>query len=145
MTDSSKQTWQWISSLETMDEFLPDRTHHFYTHPNHTPNSNIITVRAIFPAGSAHKFHSHPNMEEVIYIVHGTCEQWVEDDMQLMLEGDSVHIPAGTVHGSYNAGDDDLVLLAILTPADADGPHTVDHYKEEPYASLPAGQTSAGF
>ena len=145
MTESSENAWTWVSSLETVDEYLPDRTHHFYTSPENTPNSNIICVRAIIPPGSSHKFHSHPNMEEIIYIIHGTCEQWVEQDMQMLLEGDTVHIPAGTVHGSYNIGDDDLVLLAILTPADAEGPQTVDHYTEEPYASLPAGESSAMF
>jgi hypothetical protein len=36
--------------------------------------------------------------------------------------GESAHIPRNIVHGTYNAGDETLVFLAILPPAIFDGP-----------------------
>jgi len=43
------------------------------------------------------------------------------------------------VHGTYNAGDGDLVFLAILSPAVFEGPALVDMSGEAPWASLRSG------
>jgi hypothetical protein len=40
------------------------------------------------------------------------------------------------VHGSYNAGQDTLHLLAILSPAKINGPPLVDVSQDEPWRSL---------
>ena len=54
------------------------------------------------------------------------------------------HIPRDVVHGTYNAGDETLVFLAILSPAIFDGPALVDASREEPWASLrPASGSGA--
>jgi len=46
------------------------------------------------------------------------------------------HIPVNRVHGTYNAGKEDLLFLAILSPAKFDGPALIDVSKEEPWCSL---------
>jgi quercetin dioxygenase-like cupin family protein len=46
------------------------------------------------------------------------------------------HIPRDVVHGTYNAGDDTLVFLAILSPAKISGPALVDVADEEPWRSM---------
>jgi oxalate decarboxylase/phosphoglucose isomerase-like protein (cupin superfamily) len=48
------------------------------------------------------------------------------------------HIPRDVVHGTYNAGADTLVFLAILSPARIAGPALVDMAGEEPWRSLKA-------
>ena len=40
------------------------------------------------------------------------------------------------MHGTYNAGDTDLVILAILSPAIFEGPALVDVSGDQPWASL---------
>jgi len=75
-------------------------------------------------------------MEEIIYVVSGTAEQWVDRDKRLLGPGDIAHIPADVVHGTYNAGSDTLVFLAILSPAKAKGPFLIDCYDEEPWRRL---------
>ena len=40
------------------------------------------------------------------------------------------------VHGTYNAGEETLVFLAILSPAKIEGPPLVDMYGEQPWKSL---------
>ena len=47
---------------------------------------------------------------------------------------------ADVVHGTYNAGDGDLVFLAILSPAVFEGPALVDVSGEAPWASLRASR-----
>jgi quercetin dioxygenase-like cupin family protein len=77
-------------------------------------------------------------MEEIIYVVSGTAEQWVDRVSQKLGAGDVAHIPRDEVHGTYNAGDETLVFLAILSPAVFEGPALVDVSAEEPWASLRA-------
>ena len=93
-------------------------------------------VRVRMPKGKAHQFHRHPEMEEIIYVESGTAEQWVDKEKRILRAGESAHIPKNVVHGTYNAGDDTLVFLAILSPAKFKGPALVDVHKEQPWASL---------
>jgi quercetin dioxygenase-like cupin family protein len=75
-------------------------------------------------------------MEEIIYVVSGTAEQWVDREKRTLRAGEIAHIPQDVVHGTYNAGDDDLVFLAILSPAKFEGPALIDVHTEEPWRSL---------
>src|SRR5206468_498693 len=65
----------------------------------------IMTVEATFLPSKSHAFHRHPNQEEVIYVLAGELEQWVEDERRMLRAGDAVVIPAAVVHASYNVGD----------------------------------------
>jgi quercetin dioxygenase-like cupin family protein len=95
---------------------------------------NLVRVR--IPPGKAHQFHRHPHMEEIIYVVEGECEQWVDRESRTLRSGESAHIPMDVVHGSYNYTDRELVLLAILSPAKIDGPALVDMCEQEPWRSI---------
>ena len=75
-------------------------------------------------------------MEEIIYVVSGTAEQWVDREKKLLGPGDIAHIPADVVHGTYNAGSETLVFLAILAPAKFEGPALIDVHLEEPWRTL---------
>ena len=66
--------------------------------------------------GNGHNFHKHPDQEEVIYVIAGTIEQWIDQEKRLLGPGDSAFIPADVVHASFNAGEGDARLLAILGP-----------------------------
>lgn len=103
-----------------------------------TAAEDLMLVRVRMPPGKAHQFHKHPEMEEIIYIISGTAEQWVDTQKQLLEAGEMAHIPRGTVHGTYNAGDGELVFLAILSPAKVSGPALVDMHLDEPWRSLRA-------
>ena len=55
----------------------------------------IMTVEATFLPGKSHAFHRHPNQEEVIYVLEGELEQWVEDERRLLRAGDAVIVSRG--------------------------------------------------
>jgi len=69
-------------------------------------------------------------------VLSGTAEQWVEQKKRLMKPGDSLYLPAGVVHGTYNTGSDLLDFLAVLSPAKSEGPVTVEVSDREPWKSL---------
>ena len=77
--------------------------------------------RRTLAPGQAHAFHRHPAQEEVIYVLSGTVEQWVDRDMRVLGPGDACFIPAGMVHASFHAGDGDARILAIFGPSVGSG------------------------
>jgi quercetin dioxygenase-like cupin family protein len=97
----------------------------------------IVAIEATFLPGKCHDFHRHPGQEEVIYVVEGTIEQWIEQEKRILTVGDSVVIPADAVHASFNDGAEAAKILAILSPAvGEEGYGLEDMSGEEPWASL---------
>jgi len=99
--------------------------------------AGIVTIEATFLPGKCHDFHRHLGQEEVIYVIEGTIEQWLEQEKSTLAAGDSVVIPASAVHATFNDGDAAAKILAILSPSVGDDGYGVeDMAAEEPWASL---------
>ncbi len=127
---------RFVTAAEAAVEELPWGPHEWLCRPGLTDARDLLLVRVRMPAGAGHAFHRHPEMEEIIYVISGSAEQWVDRDCRRLDAGEIAHIPQGVVHATYNAGADPLVFLAILSPAVADGPALVDVSTEEPWTSL---------
>ncbi|MGL4462554.1 MAG: cupin domain-containing protein [Planctomycetia bacterium] len=117
-------------------EELPWGPHEWLCRPGMVAADKLLLVRVTMPAHKGHAFHIHPAMEEIIYVLDGWAEQWVDRESKLLAPGEIAHIPVGVVHGTYNPGPTDLRFLAILSPAIFDGPALVDVSGEEPWRSL---------
>ncbi len=98
---------------------------------------NLVVLDVVLLPGQGHNFHKHPQQEEVIYVLQGTVEQWLDKEKRILEEGDSVCIPADCVHASFNVGSQDAKLLAILGPAVGHtGYEVVEVGEEEPWIGL---------
>ena len=133
---SKSELIRFIAKDDVQVEEAPWGIHDWISRPGLTDAEHLMLVRVTMPPGKAHAFHRHPAMEEIIYVISGQAEQWVDANNQLLGPGDSAHIPMNTVHGTYNAGDGELVFLAILSPAVFEGPALVDVSEDEPWAGL---------
>ncbi len=133
---SSKPAWKFVSFEETIVEEFSNKAHFWHCRPDMVPGTNLLFVRCRIYPGQAHKFHRHPKMEEILYVLSGTAEQWVEREKRIMTAGQSLYLAADVVHGTYNIGADALDFLAVLSPAQSEGPGTVDVSEEEPWKSL---------
>jgi quercetin dioxygenase-like cupin family protein len=99
--------------------------------------AGIAAVEATFAPGKAHAFHTHPGQEELIFVLEGRIEQWVEDRKQELGVGDVAVIGAGVVHATFNDGDVPARILAVLSPCVGEsGYGVVDVSGEEPWRSL---------
>ena len=127
---------RFVTAKEAQIEPSPWGPHEWLSRPGLTAAEGLLMVRVRMPEGKAHQFHRHPAMEEIIYVESGTAEQWVDKEKRILRAGESAHIPRDVVHGTYNAGDDTLVFLAILSPAKFEGPALVDVHTDQPWASL---------
>ena len=70
--------------------------------------------------GLGHDRHSHPGVEEILYIVEGTGRQSVERDggkvEREVCAGMLIHIPPDVFHSTENTGDKPMKFLAIYAP-----------------------------
>ena len=133
---SASSFLRFIAGDAVQVEPSPWGRHEWISRVGLTEAEQLQLVRVTMPAGKAHKFHRHPALEEIIYVVSGRAEQWVGQERRLLGPGEAAHIPTDVVHGTYNAGDTELVFLAILSPAVFEGPALVDMSGEAPWATL---------
>lgn len=114
-------------------ELVNGRTHHWHYSPDISKGADIIMVEVKMPVGGKHDFHRHPKMNEVIYILKGQAEQWIEDEKKILSAGDSIYIDPNIVHATFNVGEEPLEFLAILSPSDGWEAGTIDEYMNPPY------------
>jgi len=127
---------RFVTEAEALKEEYKGRTNFWMVRPEVCEARDLQVCRAVLPAGEGHNFHTHPELEEVIYVLSGAVEQWVETEKRLLGPGEVAHIPKGVVHATFNPTDADAVILAILSPAAATGPFLVDVSHEEPWRGL---------
>jgi len=132
----SAEPARFVTNENMQVDELPWGPHEWLCRPGLTDCEKLQLVRVRMPAGQAHKFHGHPEMEEIIYVVEGKAEQWVDQEMRILGPGEIAHIPAGVTHATHNAGDNTLVFLAILSPARIEGPPLVDVSDQEPWKDV---------
>lgn len=127
---------RFITTAEALKEDFKGRTNYWLCHAEVCDAKDLQICRAVLPAGEGHNFHTHPALEEAIYVLEGEVEQWVEQEKRTLRSGEVAYIPRGVVHATFNPTDRDAVILAILSPAVFAGPFAVDVSAEAPWASL---------
>ena len=110
------------------------------SNPPSTGAKDLTVINVTLAPGKGHDFHKHPDQEEVIYVVAGRVEQWVDREKRILGPGDSAFLPAGTVHASFNAGSSEANSVAILGPCvGSTGYELVEVVGEAPWRGLRAG------
>ena len=105
--------------------------------PQTTGAKDLVAIEVNLMPGGGHNFHKHPDQEEVIYVIEGSIEQWLEDRRQDLNAGDSVFIPADVVHASFNVSSAPAKLFVTLGPCSGDeGYQLVEVDNQEPWNSL---------
>ena len=107
------------------------------SHPPSTGANQLTVIDVSLMPGKGHDFHKHPDQEEVILVIAGKVEQWVDREKQILGPGNSAHIPADMVHASFNVGDSEAKMAAILGPCVGEiGYELVDVAGEAPWNTL---------
>ena len=105
--------------------------------PQTTGAKDLVAIEVNLMPGGGHNFHKHPDQEEVIYVIEGSIEQWLENRRQELNAGDSVFIPADVVHASFNVSSAPAKLFVTLGPSSGDeGYQLVDVSDESPWNAL---------
>ena len=77
----------------------------------------IILLSSELPPGRAHLLHRHPNAEQIMYVLEGSCLALSEGEPVRLSEGDAVFIAQGEWHGVRNDTDQPAVTLVIYAGA----------------------------
>ena len=100
--------------------------------PSTTGSRQITEALVTLAPGFGHDFHRHPQQEELLYVLSGTVEQWIEEEKRTLTAGDAVFVSRGVVHASFNTGSEDAKFLVVLSPSAGEG-----GYESEEVASQP--------
>ena len=84
-------------------------------------SSCVIRVAS---GGKVRPAHSHPNGEEIIYIICGSGRVLVGSDVSEIRAGSVVLFPQGIVHMVHNTGEEEMKIVCFFSPATG-----LDNYK----------------
>ena len=130
-------TGRFMMSKDTPPEVLDWGQLRWMSNPPATGAKDLTVIEVNITPGNRHDFHKHPDQEEVIYVISGQVEQWLDQEMRVLGPGDSVFIGADVVHASFNSGGSEARLIAILGPCVGEtGYELVDVASESPWKDL---------
>jgi quercetin dioxygenase-like cupin family protein len=135
---------RFVQIADALRETNPWTNNEWLCRPDVVAAEKLLLVRANMAPMHCHPFHYHPHREEIIYVLYGRAEQWVGNEYRILSAGEIAHIPAGTVHATYNPHMEPLVFLAMLSPANlpddlAKVPDPFDVSSEQPWADIRKG------
>jgi mannose-6-phosphate isomerase-like protein (cupin superfamily) len=84
------------------------------------------------PGETVKPAHSHPNGEEVIYIIRGSGRVYIEGKIEAVREGTTVLFPQGAIHMLQNTGKDEMKVICFFAP-----PSDLTTYKFFPDIEFP--------
>ena len=73
-----KKALRFVTATTARVELAPWGKHWWLSEPGLTGTKLLTLVRVTMRPGTGHRFHYHPDREEIIYIVDGVAEQWVD-------------------------------------------------------------------
>jgi len=76
---------------------------------------SVCMVR-IAPGQTVKPAHSHPNGEEVVYIIRGCGRVMVDGVVDAIKEGTTILFPQGSVHMLQNNGSEELKAICFYAP-----------------------------
>ena len=128
---------KFVIAAETKPEVLDWGKLGWMSHPPSTGAKQLTVIDVTLSPGKGHDFHKHPDQEEVLYVVSGKVEQWVDREKRILGPGDSAFVPADVVHASFNVGDANAKIVAILGPCTGTiGYELVDVAGDAPWNTL---------
>ncbi|HLL09344.1 MAG TPA: cupin domain-containing protein [Nocardioidaceae bacterium] len=99
---------------------------------------HLVVMDVELQPGGGHDFHRHPGQEEIIIVKEGEITQFVGQESATLGVGDSVFVPEGEVHASFNDTQQTAYLQVVLSPSlgGETGYGLEDVAAQEPWASL---------
>lgn len=117
---------KFITANEVVKDQLDWGEMGWLSRPSTTGATDITVIEVTLIPGGGHDFHKHPTQEELIYVLSGQIEQWLEDKKQTLNPGDAIFIDADVVHASFNVSDLPAKLMVVLGPCDGEGGYVVE-------------------
>lgn len=89
------------------------RDTYYLVDPQSSPSKNLQMGLTIVYANGKTTGHSHPDREEVYYVIQGRGRMVVGDSEYDISTGDALYVPFGVFHTTFNTGILPLHLLWV--------------------------------
>jgi quercetin dioxygenase-like cupin family protein len=97
---------------------LPGRQLSWLVHPTGlTADYCSACMIRVAPGDKVRPAHSHPQGEEVIYIITGSGRVMVDGEVSPVRAGSTVLFPRGHVHMLHNTGTEEMKVVCFFAPA----------------------------
>jgi quercetin dioxygenase-like cupin family protein len=107
------------------------------SNPPTTGAKQLTVIDVSLDPGKGHNFHKHPDQEEVVLVIAGKVEQWIDREKRILGPGDCAFIPADVVHASFSTDDQPAKIVAMLGPCVGPvGYELVDVADQAPWSTL---------
>lgn len=77
----------------------------------------IVLLSSELPPGKVHLLHRHPNAEQIMYVLEGSCLALSEGEPVRLKEGDAVFVARSEWHGVRNDTEEPAIMLVIYAGA----------------------------
>jgi quercetin dioxygenase-like cupin family protein len=95
---------------------LPGRDWYYLLGPQNSQAKNLVFGLAEFPGGTLAGEHTHPDEEEILYILSGAGTIITGEKETRLEPGAAVFIPAGLPHRIRVDGEAPLKLVTVFSP-----------------------------
>ncbi len=107
-----------IHESEVPEKALPGRHLRWLANAeNLDPKHLSVSLIRVAPGEKVRPAHSHPNGEELIYIIRGTGRVLVNGEVDPVREGTAVLFPQGAPHMLQNTGTEEMKVICFFAPA----------------------------
>jgi quercetin dioxygenase-like cupin family protein len=106
-----------LHESEVEELALPGRQMRWLVHSTGLESSfcSMCVIR-LAPGEKVRPAHSHPQGDEVIYIMRGSGRVLVSGEVQAVREGTAVLFPRGAVHMLQNTGTEEMRVACFFAP-----------------------------
>ncbi len=84
-------------------------------------NQNLVLLENVTAPGGGPPPHVHTREDEFFYVLDGTFEIRIGDELNAVGPGGFAYVPRGTVHNFRNTADTPSRILVGFTPSGMDG------------------------
>lgn len=82
--------------------------------PGSEQTFGIVTINP----GQRNPLHSHPNCEELLYVVSGECDHLLGDELIQLKPGSVIRIPSGVRHWARCTSAEPLTAVIVFSSAE---------------------------
>ena len=114
-----------IHETEVPEVEHPGRFMRWLANQDSLPAKNLsVCVIRVMPGETVRPAHSHPNSEELIYIITGSGKVMIENEIGEVRSGSAILFEQGKIHMLKNTGDNEMKVICFFAPAT-----NIDNYK----------------
>lgn len=106
-----------VSLDDTPVQQLPGRTLQWLVTPETLGAEKIsIAIMNCPPGAVVRPLHAHRDIEEILLVLQGQGEAWVDGRVAPFRKGDAVLLPANSKHMVRNTGEEPVITASIFSP-----------------------------